>query len=110
MINLVLKSGAFLFMEFGARFSHEYIMHGFSWSFYKSHHLKTQQNDSFFEKNDLFFLMLYCFTCFSVHDVIIHHRMPVNLNIRKGYFASLVKAHEANHSGKSIKDYNIMDY
>ena len=105
MIYLVLISVAFLFMDFGAWLSQKYNMHGFLWSFYKDHHLKTQQNYSFFEKNGLFFLMLYGYTCFSVNDGIIHYRMPVNLNIRKGYFAALIKAYEAHQSGKSIKDF-----
>jgi len=133
MINLVLILVAFLFMEFVAWFSHKYIMHGLLWSIHKDHHIKAQQNDSFFEKNDLFFLIyaipamiliilgfafsnyhliaigagitLYGFTYFSVHDVLIHHRLPVNLNIRKGYIAALIKAHEAHHSGKNIKDF-----
>ena len=57
MRNLVFLLAAFLFMEFVAWFSHKYIMHGFLWSLHKDHHIKTNQNDSLFEKNDLFFLI-----------------------------------------------------
>ena len=133
MRNLVFLLAAFLFMEFVAWFSHKYIMHGFLWSLHKDHHIKTNQNDSLFEKNDLFFLIyaipamiliiadfinsytyliaigagitLYGFAYFSIHDVLIHHRLPVNLIINKGYFAALVKAHQAHHSGKNIRDF-----
>ena len=42
-------------MEFVAWFSHKYIMHGFLWSWHKDHHRKD--HDSWFEKNDLFFLV-----------------------------------------------------
>ncbi len=133
MIYLLLILVSFLFMEFVAWFSHKYIMHGFLWSFHKDHHITTEMNDSFFEKNDLFFLIyaipamiliilgfvfsyyylialgagitLYGFTYFSIHDVLIHHRLPVKLNIRNGYFAALIKAHQAHHFGKNIKDF-----
>ena len=45
----------FLFMEFVAWFSHKYIMHGFLWSWHRDHHKKD--HNSWFEKNDLFFLV-----------------------------------------------------
>ena len=133
MINLILVLAAFLFIEFVAWFSHKYVMHGFLWSIHKDHHIKKGQNNSFFERNDLFFLIyaipamiliilgfvfsyhhliavgagitLYGITYFSLHDVMIHHRLPVNLNFRKGYFAAMIKAHQAHHSGKNIKDF-----
>ncbi len=120
-------------MEFVAWFSHKYIMHGFFWSIHKDHHIKTSNSKSFFEKNDLFFLIyaipaiiliilgivgkysslfaigagitLYGLTYFSIHDVLIHHRLPIRVNISKGYLAALIKAHEAHHSGKNIIDF-----
>ena len=133
MINLLLVLISFLFMEFVAWFSHKYIMHGFLWSFHKDHHIKTEESKSFFEKNDLFFLMyaipaiiliilgvtlhfisfvaigagitLYGFTYFFIHDVIIHHRLPIRLNIRRLYFSALIRAHEAHHYGSNVTDF-----
>lgn len=133
MINIVLFLAAYSFMEFVAWFSHKYIMHGFAWKFHRDHHIKEKRSDSFFEKNDIFFLIyavpaiiliilgllvnhlpliavgagitLYGFTYFSIHDVLIHHRLPVRTKIANGYFAALIKAHQAHHNGKNIKDF-----
>jgi len=133
MTNVILASLSFLFMEFVAWFSHKYVMHGFLWTFHKDHHIKNGKTDSFFEKNDLFFLIyaipaiiliiagfaegirsmiaigagitLYGFTYFFIHDVIIHHRLPVKLNLKKGYLPALIRAHEAHHFGKNVKDF-----
>ena len=44
----------FITMEFMAWFSHKYIMHGFLWVLHKDHHKKN--HNSWFEKNDLFFI------------------------------------------------------
>jgi beta-carotene 3-hydroxylase len=135
MTNLLLLVLAYLFMEFVAWFSHKYIMHGFMWSFHKDHHVKNLVFNSFFEKNDIFFLLyatpaiilliagfaghinsliaigtgitLYGFTYFFIHDVIIHHRIPLKFNFKSGYMASLIKAHEAHHFGKNVKDFKI---
>jgi beta-carotene 3-hydroxylase len=121
-------------MEFVAWFSHKYIMHGFAWAYHKDHHIKPEKNQSFFEKNDIFFLIyalpaivliilglvgnyslliaigagitLYGFTYFSIHDVIIHHRIPVKISIKKGYLHALIQAHEAHHTGKNVKDFS----
>jgi len=133
MNNMLFALGGFMFMEFVAWFSHKYVMHGFLWSFHRDHHIKQEKNNSFFEKNDLFFLIyaipamiliisgfaagltafiaigagitLYGFTYFSIHDVLIHHRIPIRVNVRKGYFAALIRAHEAHHFGRNVKDF-----
>ncbi len=59
MIDLLFKifivASGFSLMEFFAWFTHKYIMHGFLWSLHKDHHKKD--HDSFFEKNDLFFII-----------------------------------------------------
>ena len=44
----------FCFMEIVAWATHKYIMHGFLWVLHKDHHKKD--HDSWFERNDLFFL------------------------------------------------------
>ena len=92
--------GAFSIMEFMAWFTHKYIMHGFLWYLHEDHHKKD--HDSWFERNDTFFLFyavvsmlfvlswaklgfffglpiaigifLYGLTYFIVHDIFIHQR------------------------------------
>ena len=46
--------GSFSIMEFMAWFTHKYIMHGFLWYLHEDHHKKD--HDSWFERNDTFFL------------------------------------------------------
>jgi beta-carotene 3-hydroxylase len=135
MTNMILFVLAYFFMEFVAWFSHKYIMHGFMWSFHKDHHVRNLVFNPFFEKNDIFFLIyatpaiiliiagiaihinsliaigagitLYGLTYFFIHDVIIHNRLPLKLTFKSGYMASLIKAHEAHHFGKNVKDFKI---
>ncbi len=103
--------GAFSIMEFMAWFTHKYIMHGFLWYLHEDHHKKD--HDSWFERNDTFFLFyaivsmlfvlswvkldffyglpiaigifLYGFTYFVVHDIFIHQRFKVFRNIDNKY-------------------------
>ncbi len=133
MINILLFAASYLFMEFVAWFSHKYVMHGFAWKFHRDHHIKQNGTDSFFEKNDIFFLIyatpaiiliisgltggnfplivigagitLYGMTYFFIHDVLIHHRIPVKVNTGRGYIAALIRAHQAHHNGKNIRDF-----
>ncbi len=133
MIYFIIVLVSFFFMEFVAWFSHKYVMHGFMWSFHRDHHIRTDISNTLFEKNDLFFLIyatpaiilmitsfiyasyslifigigitLYGFTYFLIHDVLIHHRLPLNITFRRGYFAALIRAHQAHHSGKNVKDF-----
>ena len=133
MIKVLLIIIAFLFMEFIAWFSHKYIMHGFLWYFHRDHHIRQSVAESFFEKNDLFFLLyaipaiilvitgfslgynylisigagitLYGFTYFLIHDVLIHQRIKINIKINNIYFNALIQAHEAHHYGKNITDF-----
>jgi beta-carotene 3-hydroxylase len=133
MTNILLIIISFLLMEPVAWFSHKYIMHGFLWTFHKDHHIRSKQITSFFEKNDLFFLIyaipaiilvilgfsfssdyliaigggitLYGFTYFLIHDVIIHHRLPLMIRPQNGYMGALIRAHMAHHTGKNIHDF-----
>ena len=117
----------FLLMEFVAWFSHKYVMHGFLWSWHKDHHKKD--HDSWFEKNDLFFLVyaipsilfvilwgefsfwaglpiaigIFCygFTYFIVHDIFIHRRFKIFRNINNKYAKGIRRAHKIHH--KNIK-------
>lgn len=134
MENVLYAVSAYLFMEFVAWFSHKYVMHGFLWTFHKDHHFVEGDAKSFFQKNDLFFLIyaipamiliitgfaasvscliaagagitLYGFTYFMLHDVLIHKRLPLKIKAERGYLAALVRAHNAHHKAKNISDFS----
>lgn len=89
-----------------------------------------------FEKNDLFFLVyalpaiimmiigfsfsflpfifisigitLYGLTYFIIHDIIIHHRVPISFERTKrlGFIKAVMNAHNAHHKPKSKTDFN----
>ncbi len=113
----------FLVMEFMAWFSHKYIMHGFLWSLHRDHHKKD--HDSWFERNDLFFIFyalvstgfvllwgeagfwpglpigigifLYGMTYFLVHDIFIHQRFKIFRNANNRYAKAVRRAHKMHH-------------
>ena len=120
----------FLFMEFVAWFSHKFVMHGFLWSWHKDHHKKD--HDSWFEKNDLFFLVyaipsvffvvlwgeysfwaglpiaigIFCYglTYFIVHDIFIHRRFKIFRNIDNKYAKGIRRAHKMHHKNINKED------
>ena len=113
-------------MECMAWLSHKYIMHGFLWTWHKDHHKKD--HDSWFERNDLFFIFYalisggfviawgelnfwpglpiglgifaYGFTYFMVHDIFIHQRFKMFRNANSRYARGIRRAHKIHH--KSI--------
>jgi beta-carotene 3-hydroxylase len=113
----------FVFMEFIAWFSHKYIMHGFLWTLHKDHHKKD--HDSWFERNDLFFIFyavvsfinvyawgehafwaglpigigifIYGVSYFIVHDIFIHQRFKILRNSKNRYAKGLRRAHKIHH-------------
>ena len=113
----------FIFMEFMAWFSHKYIMHGFLWVLHKDHHKKD--HNSWFEKNDLFFIFyalvsfinvyawgehsfwaglpigigifVYGFSYFMVHDIFIHQRFKIFRTSNNRYARGLRRAHKIHH-------------
>ena len=123
LVWILILIFTFLFMEFVAWFSHKFIMHGFLWSWHKDHHKK--EHESWFEKNDLFFLVyaipsiifvilwgefslwsglpiavgIFCygFTYFIVHDVFIHRRFKIFRNIDNKYAKGIRRAHKMHH-------------
>jgi beta-carotene 3-hydroxylase len=127
MSNVLLWSAVFLLtftgMEFMAWFSHKYIMHGFLWIWHKDHHKKD--HDSWFERNDLFFIFYalisggcvvawgelnfwpglpiglgifaYGFTYFMVHDIFIHQRFKWFRNANSRYTKGVRRAHKIHH-------------
>lgn len=121
---ILITLSTFFFMETVAWFTHKYVMHGFLWSWHKDHHVK-ENNASFIEKNDGFFLVfaipsvtlyainfftgniwclaiaigisLYGLTYFFVHDVFIHQRIKILRNANNTYFKAIRRAHKIHH-------------
>ncbi len=124
LINLIVFVSFFILMEGVAWFAHRYIMHGFLWNLHEDHHYKGE--DTFFEKNDYFFLIFatpgilllatgtilgfqlpyfwaglgitaYGFSYFLIHDVFIHQRFKWLRNADSIYFRAIRKAHKVHH-------------
>lgn len=123
---------SYFFMEFVAWFAHKYVMHGFAWFLHADHHSpRPQSGNSFFEKNDAFFVIfavpamlafifgsiyviplliaagigitLYGATYFLIHDVLFHQR--IKLRIRGNlYFRALRRAHGMHHVHHTSED------
>lgn len=114
----------FLFWEFVAWFSHKYIMHGFLWTWHKSHHTV---HDHDLERNDLFAVVFsipsiaifYYFTIvsynpymiavafgilsygifyFIFHDIIVHQRIRWRPARRSKYLQRMINAHYIHHA------------
>lgn len=125
-INISSLLIGFVLMEGVAWFTHKYIMHGFLWSWHKSHH---EPRKGMFEKNDLFALVfgsisalfiilgsasmnwafffglgiaLYGLAYFLVHDVFVHQRIKWFKKTNSIYFQAMRFAHKIHHktSGK----------
>lgn len=123
IICSLITVGTFLFWEFVAWFTHKYIMHGFLWSWHKSHHTVHHEH---LERNDLFALvfsipsivMFYYFSLVSYnpyflavalgiflyglfylifHDIIVHQRIPWRPNKRSRYLKRMIHAHYIHH-------------
>lgn len=121
LINITSLLFGFVMMEGVAWFTHKYIMHGFLWSWHKSHH---EPRHGLFEKNDLFALVfgsisalciilgaaamgwlfflgigiaLYGLAYFLVHDVFVHQRVKLFKKTNKVYFQAMRFAHKIHH-------------
>ena len=123
LVWILTLTFTFMIMEFVAWFSHKYVMHGFLWSWHKDHHKKD--HESWFEKNDLFFLVyaipsvffvilwgefsfwlglpiaigIFCYglTYFIIHDIFIHRRFKIFRNIDNKYAKGIRRAHKIHH-------------
>ena len=123
VLNVLIIVVTFLAMEFVAWFSHKYIMHGFMWRFHRDHH--DHDHTSFFEKNDVFFLifavpswlcimfgmidgndyklyigigiLLYGIAYFIVHEMIIHQRFKWLTGSTGKYVKAIKRAHKIHH-------------
>lgn len=123
LINSLIIIGTFLFMEGVAWFTHKYIMHGFMWSWHKSHHVKhpraLERNDLFalvfslpsiilivlgYEITDLevlrhvgFGIMAYGIFYFLFHDIIVHRRIKIPFKASSRYMKRIMNAHYVHH-------------
>lgn len=123
LICSLITMATFLFWEFVAWWSHKYIMHGFLWTWHRSHH--TVHNHAL-EKNDLFGLVfslpsiglfMYAISesnpyLFSValgillyglfyvvfHDFIVHQRIKWRPKNRSHYLNRMINAHYVHHA------------
>jgi beta-carotene 3-hydroxylase len=124
LICSLITIGTFLFWEFVAWFSHKYIMHGFLWSWHKSHHTV---HDHVVEKNDLFAVVfsipsimlfiisttiypspylfavalgIFCYGLFYMifHDIIVHQRLKWKPSKRSAYLQRMIHAHYIHHA------------
>lgn len=125
----LITIGTFLFWEFVAWFTHKYVMHGFLWTWHKSHH---SVHDHALEKNDWFAVVfsvpsiglfyygslvsynpyllavglgILCYGIFYLvfHDVIVHQRIIWRPAKRSRYLQRMIHAHYIHHS-KHSKD------
>jgi beta-carotene 3-hydroxylase len=119
--------GTFLFWELVAWFTHKYIMHGFLWTWHKSHH--TNHNHML-ERNDWFAVVfslpsiglfyyfarveynpymlavglgILCYGIFYVvfHDIIVHQRVKWRPARRSKYLQRMINAHYMHHTKRT---------
>jgi beta-carotene 3-hydroxylase len=120
--NALLFLVALAGMEVVAYLVHRHLMHGPLWCLHESHHVV---HTSRFELNDLFgaffalpsIVLIYLGThghppllwiglgmtaygmaYFGFHDVIVHRRLPVRVNPKKGYLRRIIQAHHRHHA------------
>jgi len=120
----------FILMEFSAWFMHKYVMHGFLWNLHEDHHVPVK--DSFFEKNDSFFLIYaipswlcimlgsifksdlcfyigwgifaYGIAYFLVHEIFIHQRLKWLRKSNNFYLRAIRRAHKMHHKHTGKED------
>src|ERR1041385_5789773 len=107
-------------MELVAASMHRYVMHGWGWSWHRSHHRKRRRG---LEKNDLYAVFfslpallltalarpagpaywcgigiaLYGLLYAIVHDGLVHRLFPFRIPVRTRYLHRLVEAHHLHH-------------
>ena len=121
--NIFLMVATFFAMEGAAWATHKYIMHGFLWSWHKSHH---SPRHGFFEKNDLFAVVfsvpsiativvgfefeqvaflkwvgfgILAYGIFYVlfHDILVHRRVKIKFIAKSPYLRRMIRAHKVHH-------------
>ena len=130
MLSALVLIATFVLMEGVTWLTHKYVMHGFLWVLHEDHHQPGYE--SFFEKNDLFFIIFavpsssliilgsidhfsflffigigiacYGAAYFFVHDVLIHQRLSWFKHTNITYFRALRKAHKIHHKHLGKED------
>lgn len=126
---VLITIATFLFMEFVAWFTHKYVMHGFLWTWHRSHHKKHSHT---LERNDLFalvfsipsiLLLVYFIENFNpymiavgvgimaygifymvFHDIIVHQRIKWRPKKRSKYLNRMINAHYVHHEKHTKED------
>jgi beta-carotene 3-hydroxylase len=121
-MGILITLATYIAMEGITWCTHKFVMHGWMWYFHEDHHRPT---DSFFEKNDAFFLIFAVPSCllivfgsmatfdwrffvglgilfygvsyFLIHDVLIHQRFDWFSRTDNLYFRAIRKAHKVHH-------------
>ena len=121
----------FLLMEGVAWIMHKYVMHGYFWFLHEDHHVHDI-HDSFFERNDTFFIFfailaitsfslwafvssvlflgigigitIYGAIYFLIHDLFIHQRVRILRNTKNSYLRAIRKAHKVHHKHMTKED------
>ncbi|MCA0933802.1 sterol desaturase family protein [Lutimonas saemankumensis] len=111
-------------MEGVAWAMHKYIMHGIFWNLHEDHHVRDN-HDSFFERNDSFFVFfaiisitafalwsifdwqislgigigvfIYGVVYFIIHDLFIHQRIKIWRKTKNPYLLGIRRAHKIHH-------------
>ena len=122
-ICVLLTVATFFFWECIAWFTHKYVMHGFLWSWHRSHHTIHHHT---LERNDLFAVVfslpstvliylglsgaspylvsigvgIFCYGLFYFvfHDIIVHQRIKWKPLKQSRYLQRLIHAHYIHHS------------
>ena len=123
LLNIGIVVATFFLMEGAAWVTHKYVMHGFLWSWHRSHHRVHKHT---LERNDLFAVVFsipaivlivvgdlypsvgflfyiglgisaYGLFYFIFHDVIVHRRIRINYKARSGYMKRIMRAHYVHH-------------
>jgi len=131
VINVLIVVGTFLFMEGVAWFTHKYVMHGFLWSWHRSHH---KVHGHALEMNDLFAavfsipsmltiyfgssnyeslwwlfyigvgILCYGIFYFIFHDIIVHRRIKIPFKAKSRYMKRIMTAHYVHHETHTKED------
>lgn len=123
VMNIGIVVAVFFLMEGAAWITHKYVMHGFLWSWHRSHHTVHKHA---LERNDLFAVVFsvpaivlivvgdlyaevwylfyiglgisaYGLFYFIFHDIIVHRRVKINYKARSGYMRRIMRAHYVHH-------------
>lgn len=122
VVSLLLFVTTVVGMEVFAWAMHRYVMHGFLWSWHRSHH---EPHDKVLEKNDLFALVFALpamgliaiglhvwdwalpiglgVTAYGLiygwfHDGLVHRRYPTGLSGRSAFWRKRIQAHRLHHA------------